>query len=59
LPQGEASASERGAGVSFARVLWSAVRSLPVPEPATAKSDVCGDLPVAAGLACIAVAFVK
>jgi len=59
LPQGEASTSERGDGVSFARVLWSAARSLPVPDPATAKSDVCGDLPVAAGLACIAVAFVK
>jgi Tfp pilus assembly protein PilV len=59
LPQAEASASERGDGVSFARVLWSAVRSLPVSEPVTASSGVCGDLPVATGSTCVAVAFVK
>jgi Tfp pilus assembly protein PilV len=59
LPQGEASTSERGDGVSFARVVWSAVTSMPLPERVTVKSDSCGDLPVAAGLTCVAVAFVK
>ncbi|SDH44929.1 hypothetical protein SAMN05216466_11016 [Paraburkholderia phenazinium] len=59
LPKGEASTSERGDGVSFARVLWSAVSSMPAPERVTVKPDSCGELPVAAGLACVAVAFVK
>lgn len=59
LPQGEASTSERGGGVSFARVVWSAVTTMPVSEQVTVKPDSCGDLPVAAGSACFAVAFVK
>jgi Tfp pilus assembly protein PilV len=59
LPKGDASISEHGQGVSFARVIWSAVAKTPASVQVIDKPDSCGDLPVAAGLSCSAVAFVK
>lgn len=59
LPKGDASISERGGGVSFARVIWSAVARMPTSRQMIDKPESCGDLPVAPGLSCSAVAFVK
>jgi len=60
LPQGDASISEHGAGgVSFARVMWSAVARMPASVQVPDKPDSCGDLPVSAGQSCSAVVFVK
>jgi Tfp pilus assembly protein PilV len=59
LPQGDASTSQHGGGVSFARVTWSAVAALRTPGEVIDKPESCGDLAVAAGLACVALAFVK
>jgi len=59
LPQGDASTNEHGGGVSFARVTWSAVAALQRPGEAIDKPESCGDLAVAAGVACVALAFVK
>jgi Tfp pilus assembly protein PilV len=59
LPHGDASISEHGGGVSFARVMWSAVAKTPAALQVPDKPDSCGDLPVAAGLSCSAVAFVR
>ena len=59
LPRGDASVSERGGGVSFARVIWSAVARMSASVQGVDKPESCGDLPVAPGLSCSAVAFVK
>ena len=59
LPQGDASISEHGGGVSFARVTWSAVVKMPASAQVIDQPESCGDLPVAAGLSCSAVGFVK
>jgi Tfp pilus assembly protein PilV len=59
LPKGDASTSEHGGGVSFARVTWSAVAILQTPGDVIDKPESCGDLTVAVGLACVALAFVK
>lgn len=65
LPHGEASISERGGGVSFARVTWSAVSNVsnlsnaPVPAGFIDKPESCGDAATPAGMACVAMAFVQ
>ena len=46
LPQGDASTSEHGGGVSFARVTWSAVAILRTPGDVIDKPESCGDLTV-------------
>jgi hypothetical protein len=40
-------------------VTWSAVAALRTPGEVIDKPESCGDLAVAAGLACVALAFVK
>lgn len=59
LPQGEASISERGGGISFARVTWLAVSNLPPPAGFIDKPESCGDAALSAGMACVAMAFVQ
>jgi prepilin-type N-terminal cleavage/methylation domain-containing protein len=59
LPQGDATISERGGGVSFARVTWSAVSNLPASIVTVDKPASCGDAALPAGVACIAMAFVQ
>lgn len=59
LPQGDASVSERGGGVSFARVTWSAASNLPPPAEFIDKPESCGDEALPAGMACVAMAFVQ
>jgi prepilin-type N-terminal cleavage/methylation domain-containing protein len=59
LPQGDATISESGGGVSFARVTWSAVSNLPASVVAVDKPASCGDAALPAGVACIAMAFVQ
>jgi Tfp pilus assembly protein PilV len=62
LPRGEATIGERGDGVSFARVTWTAITSMPslrAPGEGGDKAESCGDPAVGAGVACVTVAFVK
>lgn len=59
LPQGEASISERGGGISSARVIWSAVRNSRGQGELIDKPESCGDLAAPSGMACIAMAFAK
>ncbi|MGF6726338.1 Tfp pilus assembly protein PilV [Paraburkholderia sp. GAS41] len=59
LPEGEASTSEIGGGVSFARVTWAAAATLQTPGEVIDKPESCGDVAVAAGRVCVALAFVK
>ena len=58
LPKGEASTSARG-GVSFARVTWSAAVIARAPGDNIDKPQLCGDLTLPFGLACVALAFVR
>ncbi|WP_144158270.1 hypothetical protein [Paraburkholderia sp. BCC1885] len=59
LPKGDASSSEGGGGVSWARVTWSALTTTRGPSDAIDKPESCGDQTAPAGLACVALAFVK
>ena len=59
LPQGDASVSERGGGVSFARVTWSAAATLRTPGEIIDKPESCGDLALSANRSCVALAFAK
>ncbi|RFU46243.1 hypothetical protein [Paraburkholderia sp. DHOC27] len=58
LPQGDASITGYGGGISFARVTWSAASMLLPAVEFIDKPESCGDAALPAGKACLAMAFV-
>jgi Tfp pilus assembly protein PilV len=59
LPQGDASVTVRDAGISLARVTWTAVSNLPASIDYIDKPESCGDVTLPSGTACLAMAFVQ
>jgi Tfp pilus assembly protein PilV len=59
LPHGDASVTGRAAGISSARVTWTAVSNLPAAVEYIDKPESCGDATLPTGTACLAMAFVQ
>jgi Tfp pilus assembly protein PilV len=59
LPKGEASVSMQAAGMSSARVTWTALREARGSGEVIDVPDSCGDITAAPGMSCIAIAFAK
>lgn len=59
LPQGGASMTGSGGGISFARVTWSAVSNRPNAGASLDKPGSCGGAAPPPGMTCIALAFVQ
>lgn len=59
LPRGEASISGQAAGVSSARVTWTALRESSGSGDVMDMPESCGDVTMPVGMSCVAIAFAQ